>query len=199
MGLFKKSKADKVPFIHPNFEPMYQVDFIRSPGDPKGDPETNIHKYGCRFMCELAICQFINNKTFSKQQILQIYHAAVGGDWGANVMQRDCTLGANESALMSGALKMLGDDKHYISQVMVKGVNSDGDWNINNYTAEKMPGPGNVYFVIVDFNTNGSADYGGHHFVLFNSIGEIIYDPANGTVHTYKNVNRLLFYKVTNK
>lgn len=192
------NKAEKVPYRHPQFEPMYQVDFKRTSGDPKYDPETNIHKYGCRFMCELAMCQYVAGKKLNREQILQIYQAAVDGDWGKDVMLYNCTLGTNEEALMRGALKFMGDSKHRISQCMVKGVHSSGDWNVNTYDASKLPGPGNVYYVIVDFNTKSSAAYGGHHFVLFNSIGELIYDPANGTVHSYINVNRLLFYKVTN-
>ena len=191
-----KNKSEKAAFRHPTLLPLFQVDFKRAAGDPKDDPETNIHKYGCRFMCEMAMCQFVSNKVFSKQQILQIYHAAVDGDWGDNVMTRDCVVGTREEALMSGALQFLGNKKHLISQCIVKGVATKGDWNVDKYSYSDLPGPGNTYFVIVDFNTNGSADYGGHHFVLFNSIGELIYDPANGTVHTYKNVNRLLFYKV---
>lgn len=193
-----KDKSKSVPFIHPTIKPMFQVDFKRASGDPKNDPDTNIHKYGCRFMCELAICQFVCNKRLTKQQILQIYNAAVNGDWGPDVMLQNCTVGTNEHKIMNAALRMLGDKKRSIQQCMVKGVTSNGDWNVSNYDSSKLPGKGNTYFVIVDFNTSGNADYGGHHFVLFNSIGELIYDPANGTVHTYKNVNRLLFYKVSN-
>ena len=192
-------RSKNAPFIHPSLKPLFQVDFRRSPGDPKTDPETNIHKYGCRFMCELAMCQFIANKKLTKTQTLQIYHAAVDGDWGNNVMQYNCTVGENEQAIMTGTLRLLGDNKHTISQLMVKDVSSGtGDWNINNYTSKDMPGKGNVWFIIVDFNTSSGSDYGGHHFVLFNGIGELLYDPSNGTVHSYKNVNRLLFYKVQN-
>ena len=197
MAALTKDRSKNVPFTHPTLRPLFQVDFKRSAGDPKYDPETNIHKYGCRFMCEMAMCQFIANKKFTKQQILQIYHAAVDGQWGNDIMMYNCTVGSREDKLMKGALEMLCDKKHLISQTMVKGVNTSGDWNINRLSSSDLPGPGNVYFVIVDFNTNGSADYGGHHFVLFNGIGELLYDPANGTVHTYRNVNRLLFYKVT--
>ena len=71
------NKAEKVPYRHPQFEPMYQVDFKRTSGDPKYDPETNIHKYGCRFMCELAMCQYVAGKKLNREQILQIYQAAV--------------------------------------------------------------------------------------------------------------------------
>ena len=32
--------------------------------------------------------------------------------------------------------------------------------------------------------------------MLFNSIGELIYDPAGGTVKSWVNMNRWLVYKV---
>ena len=191
-----KALADKVPYVHPTIEPMYQIDF--NLGSP-ADPDTNIHKFGCRSMCEMAICQFVAGKRLSKQDLLKIYDAATGGAWGDNVMASNCAVGANEAKLMEGALMMLGDNKHLIQQVMVKGVSSNGDWNIDKYTKSQLPGKGNVYFVIVDMNTNSGSEYGGHHFVLFNPIGELIYDPAKGTVHGYRGVNRLLFYKVINK
>lgn len=191
-----KALADKVPYVHPSIEPMYQIDF--NLGSPT-DPDTNIHKFGCRFMCEMAICQFVAGKRLSKQDLLKIYDAATGGAWGDNVMASNCAVGANEAKLMEGALMMLGDNKHLIQQVMVKGVSSNGDWNIDKYTKSQLPGKGNVYFVIVDMNTNSGSEYGGHHFVLFNPIGELIYDPAKGTVRGYRGVNRLLFYKVINK
>ena len=195
-----------VPFLYPTLDPLFQVSFTRAPGDPKDDPETNIHKYGCRFMCEMAMCQFISKRKLKKVDILDIYHKATTGQLGPDVLGRDCTVGGNEELLMKYALQTLGNKKNTIRQVMVKAVNArtaDGkpeqDYNIKEwYSSNKTPGPNNVYFVIVDFNTNSGADYGGHHFVLFNAIGELIYDPANGTVHSYRNVNRCLFYKVFN-
>ena len=192
-----KSKAESVPYTHPSFDIIHQVDFTI--GNPS-DPDTNIHKFGCRFMCEMAICQFIAGHALTKSDILKVYAAATSGAWGDNVMASNCAVGANEAKLMEGALTILGDTKHRVQQVMVKDVSSGGgDWNVDKYNASQLPGKGNVYFVIVDMLTNSGSEYGGHHFVLFNPIGELIYDPARGTVKCYKGVNRLLFYKVFNK
>ena len=43
---------------------------------------------------------------------------------------------------------------------------------------------------------DSNSDYGGHHFVLFSGAGNLMYDPSKGQVRSYKNVNKLLFYKV---
>ena len=62
-----------------------------------------------------------------------------------------------------------------------------------------LPGNGNIYFFIVDFLTGSSGNYGGHHFELYNSIGTLMYDPANCTVRKYKGVNKISCYKVSLK
>lgn len=193
------SRAEKAPYRDPNVDCLGQVDFPRLSGDPKTDPGTNIHKYGCRFMCELAICQYVSKKKLSQKDIYKIYNKAVNGELGGDVMTQNCIVGVNEDKLMSYALELLGNDKVVIRQHRVKGINSQGDWNINNWQPSDLPGKGNAYFCIVDFNTYSNSDYGGHHFVLFNGIGEFIYDPSKGQVNSYKNVNRLLFYKVFQK
>ena len=206
MRIIDPKRFKNVPFLYPTVDSLFQVSFTRAPGDPKDDPETNIHKYGCRFMCEMAMCQYISKRKLKKVDILDIYRKATTGQLGADVMSTNCEVGGNEELLMKYALQTLKNNKNTIRQVMVKAVNAktkDGkpedDYNIKEwYSSSKTPGPNNVYFVIVDFNTSSGPDYGGHHFVLFNAIGELIYDPSNGTVKSYKNVNRCLFDKVLN-
>lgn len=197
------NRFKNVPFLYPTVDVLFQVSFDRAKGDPLKDPETNIHKYGCRFMCEMAMCQYISGRAFTKEGILQIYHDCVNGRVAPNTLTYNCVVGGNEHIMMKYALEKLGNTRHSIRQVMVKSVNARdehgnklGDWDIHKYKQYGLPGPGNPYFVIVDFNTRSSKDYGGHHFVLFNAIGELIYDPENGNCHTYSSVNKLLFYKV---
>lgn len=191
------AKISDARYTVPNIETLYQISFTRAKGDPKDDPETNIHKYGCRFMCMLTMCQFFAGKSLSKNEILTIYHKAINGELGKDVMLQNCTTQANEERIMHCALDMLGKKDYTIRQVRVKSINSkDGDWNISNWNTGDLPGKNNHYFIITDFNTNSNADYGGHHFVLFSGIGNLIYDPSKGQVHTYKNINKLLFYKV---
>ena len=87
MKINKNSAAAKVPFIKPNVNVMYQVDFKRDDSKPK-DPETNIHKYGCNFMCCLAIPQFMNRKKLQPSQIIDIYLYANKCGW----LDYDCTV-----------------------------------------------------------------------------------------------------------
>ena len=191
------SKISEVRYTVPNVEVMHQVDFVRAQNDPKDDPDTNIHKYGCRFMCMLTMCQYFSGRALSKNQILTIYHKAINGELGQDVMLQNCTTGVNEERLIHYALDMLGKKDYTIRQMRVKSINnSAGDWNISNWNTGDLPGKDVIYFVIVDFNTYSNSDYGGHHFVLFSGAGNLLYDPSKGQVHSYKNVNKLLFYKV---
>lgn len=190
-------KISEVRYTLPNVDVIHQVDFKRAPGDPKDDPETNIHKYGCRYMCMLTMCQYFAGRALSRNQILTIYHKAINGELGNNVMEQNCTTGENEERIIHYALDLLGKKKYTIRQVRVKSINNDaGDWNISNWNTGDLPGKDVHYFVIVDFNTFSNSDYGGHHFVLFSGAGNFMYDPSNGQVKSYKNVNKLLFYKV---
>ena len=190
-------KISEVRYTVPNVDVIHQVDFKRAPGDPKDDPETNIHKYGCRFMCMLTMCQYFAGRVLTRNQILTIYHKAINGELGNNVMQQNCTTGENEERIIHYALDLLGKKEYTIRQVRVKSINNDaGDWNISNWSTGDLPGKDVHYFVIVDFNTSSNSDYGGHHFDLFSGAGNLMYDPSKGQVRSYKNVNKLLFYKV---
>lgn len=200
----KKSKAEKVPYIHPTIDILYQVSFDLLPGKPKNDPGTQIHMCGCRFMCMLAIVQFISGKAFSKQDIISIYNTATSGELGDDVMLKNCTTLGGEYKLIRYALDYIGNKKHMVQQTMVTNVTGNSQWNMD-YLRNHMPGEGNIYYIIVDFNTKSGPEYGGHHFVLFNSIGELIYDPSRGTVKSYRTdagaavVDKLLYYQVTNR
>jgi len=190
----KNSKAAKVPFIKPNVKVMFQIDFKRD-DSRKYDPETNIHKFGCCFMCTLAIPQFINRKALTGKQILDIYDYAVKHEW----LEVNCSV-LKPNEIMNYAAQLLGDTTHSYANVFVKGVASGNDWNVVKYQhTSTLPGSGNIYFMIVDFLTGSSAEYGGHHFELYNSIGTLMYDPANCTVHKYKDVNKVACYQVFNK
>lgn len=191
MRINKNSRAAKVPFIKPNINAMLQIDFKRDDSKPK-DPETNIHKFGCNFMCCLAIPQFVNRKKLSAKDIISIYLYAVKNGW----MSYDCSV-EKPNEIINYAAQILGDTKHMYSNVFVKGVASGKDWNVSNYQhTSTLPGNGNIYFMIVDFLTGSSSEYGGHHFELFNSIGTLMYDPAKCTVKKYKGVNKISGYKV---
>jgi hypothetical protein len=171
---------------------MHQIDFKRDDGKPK-DPETNIHKFGCNFMCCLAVPQYMNRKKLSPKDILNIYYYAVKNGW----MGYDCSIDKPEQ-IMNYAAQILGDKKYEYHNVFVKGVASGQDWNVKNYQhTSNLPGNGNIYFMIVDFLTGSSAEYGGHHFELFNAIGTLMYDPANATVKKYKGVEKISCYKVS--
>ena len=194
MKINKNSAAAKVPFIKPNVNVMYQIDFKRDDSKPK-DPETNIHKYGCNFMCCLAVPQFMNRKKLRSSQIIDIYLYAVKSGW----IEYDCTV-IKPNEVMNYTAQVLGDKKYRYANVFVKGIASDLDWNVSNYQhTSDLPGNGNIYFFIVDFLTGSSGNYGGHHFELYNSIGTLMYDPANCTVHKYKGVNKISCYKVSFK
>ena len=75
-------KISEVRYTLPNVDVIHQVDFKRAPGDPNDDPETNIHKYGCRYMCMLTMCQYFAGRALSRNQILTIYHKAINGELG---------------------------------------------------------------------------------------------------------------------
>ena len=170
---------------------MFQIDFKRDDSKPK-DPETNIHKFGCNFMCCLVIPQFINRKKLTFKEIISIYLYAVKNGW----MGYDCSI-EKPNEIINYAAQILGDTKHTYSNVFVKGVASGSDWNVTKYQhTNTVPGNGNIYFMIVDFLTGSGAEYGGHHFELFNSIGTLMYDPANCTVKKYKGVYKISGFQV---
>lgn len=179
----KKSEASKVPFLKiPGSKLLFQVDKKLYP---------NINKYGCRFMSMIAIPQIITGKRLTAEGINEIYDRAVAGNLGDNVMESDCTCGANEHLLMTKAFEMLGDKDHYCRQIFVS--DAAGKYR----SLDMLPSKDNILFIVVDFNTTSDKrTYGGHHFVLFNAIGELIYDPAGGTVKSWKSLNRWLVYKV---
>ena len=192
MEINKNSRAYKVPFIKPNVKVLYQIDFKRDDGKPK-DPGTNIHKFGCNFMCCLAIPQFMNRKKLTMKEIVNIYMYAVKSKW----ISISCSV-EKPVELMNYAAQILGDKKYTYSNVFVKGVASGKDWNTKNYQQTSLlPGNGNIYFMIVDFLTGSNAEYGGHHFELFNAIGTLMYDPAKATVNKYKDVEKFSCYKVS--
>ena len=106
MRINKNSRAAKVPFIKPNINAMLQIDFKRDDSKPK-DPETNIHKFGCNFMCCLAIPQFVNKKKLSAKDIITIYLYAVKNGW----MSYDCSI-EKPNEIINYAAQILGDTKH---------------------------------------------------------------------------------------
>lgn len=192
MKINKNSPAAKVPFIKPNIKALLQIDFRRDDSKPK-DPETNIHKFGCNFMCILTIPQFVNKRRLSAKQIVDIYLYSVKNGW----LDINCSVN-KPNEIMNYAAQILGDKKRQYTNVFVKGVATGQDWNVKNYQHTNMlPGNGNIYFMIVDFLTGSNAEYGGHHFELFNAVGTLMYDPANCTVQKYKGVNKISCYKVS--
>lgn len=177
------SAADKVPFTKINGKKLlFQID---------KKLYKNINNYGCRFMSLIAIPQIVTGKRLTADNIKYIYDQAVAGNLGDKVMIENCTCGENEHKLMSMAFDLLGDKDHFCRQIFVSDA-------AGKYKSEDMlPSKDNLLFIIVDFNTTSNkATFGGHHFVLFNSIGELIYDPAGGTVKSWVNMNRWLVYKV---
>lgn len=196
-----KTKAELVPYRYPKIEVVHQVDFPRNDeAKHTRDPETNIHKYGCRFMSMLAIPQFVIGKALKKNQILGIYNEAVSGNLGPNVMEYDCTCLADEHKVMYLASKLLGKEnvkvKQIAAKVLVPQSDDDTDWNMEAINGSTLPGKGHVYFIVVGFRTGSTGNYGGRHFCLFNATGELIYDPARGTVNLYKYPYKLHYYKV---
>lgn len=180
---FKDSLASKVPFLKvTGGKLLFQID---------KQLYTEINKYGCRFMSMIAIPQIVTGRRLTANGIKYIYDQAVAGNLGDGVMGRDCTCGANEHKLMNMAFDILGDKDHSCRQIFIS--DSAGKFK----SPDMLPSKDNLLFIVVDFNTTSNkATYGGHHFVLFNSIGELIYDPAGGTVHSWLNMNRWLVYKV---
>ena len=177
------SAADKVPFTKVNSKRLlFQID---------KKLYKNINNYGCRFMSLIAIPQIVTGKNLTADNIKYIYDQAVAGNLGDKVMMENCTCGENEHKLMSMAFDLLGDKDHFCRQIFVSDA-------AGKYQSEDMlRSQDNLLFIIVDFNTTSNkATFGGHHFVLFNSIGELIYDPAGGTVKSWVNMNRWLVYKV---
>lgn len=183
---FKDSEASKVPFLKITGPKLiFQID---------KQLYTEINKYGCRFMSMIAIPQIVTGKRLTTDDIKYIYDQAVAGNLGEDVMGRDCTCGSNEHKLMNMAFDLLKDKDHYCRQIFVS--DAAGKYK----SPDMLPSKENLLFIVVDFNTNSDKrTYGGHHFVLFNSIGELIYDPAGGTVKSWKSLNRWLVYKVYSK
>lgn len=180
---FKDSQASKLPFLKVSGPKLlFQVD---------KHLYTEINKYGCRFMSMIAIPQIVTGKRLTVDQVKYIYDQAVAGNLGEDVMGRDCTCGSNEHKLMTMAFDLLKDKDHYCRQIFVS--DAAGKYQ----SPDMLPSNDNLLFIVVDFNTTSDKrTYGGHHFVLFNSIGELIYDPAGGTVKSWKSLNRWLVYKV---
>lgn len=177
---YKGTPAEKALFIEPKLNLIYQVDERLN---------ENINKFGCRFMSMLAIPQIVNNKTLTPEGILKIYHESI--DMGPNVMQKDCTCGPDEHKIMSLGFELLGDNDRFCRQIFIS--DSAGKYRSENF----LPSENNIIFMVVDFNTSSGPAYGGHHFMLFNGVGDLIYDPGKGTVDkSMLNMNRWLCYKV---
>lgn len=204
------ARADEAPYRFPSEEMIdkivHQCDFpIIQGAAGERDPATNIHKFGCNFTCLLAICQFVSGKLFTQQHIIEVYKRAQNvwfKDWQGNNVQAltyNCRMNGPDQ-IAKIALELLGDTKHTVIQYAVKWLRGGGkDWNMDRFTSERLPGKGYAYFVIVDMLTNSNPTYGGHHFVLFNAIGELIFDPDRNKIGRYKGPNRLSYYKVNTK
>ena len=182
MAIKSNCDAGKVPFLKFNIKPLFQ-------NDPSLRKEIN--DFGCRFMCMLTIPQIVNGKVLTTQQIEYIYQQAISGNLGEDVMDSNCTCGTNEHKMINEAFTLLGDDDRYCRQWYTSD-NADNHRDISS-----LPSDTNVLFTVVDFRTIGNtAYYGGHHFVLFNAIGDFIYDPMNNKVGKYRDMYRWLVYKV---
>lgn len=150
---------------------------------------SNINKFGCRFMSLLAIPQIVTGKNLTPEGILKIYHESINN--GPEVMTENCTCGKDEHIIMNLGFETCGDDDRYCRQIFIS--ESAGKFKSENM----LPTRDNVLFFIVDFNTSSSKEYGGHHFMLFNGLGDLVYDPGVGSVdRTMINVNRWLCYKI---
>ena len=182
MAIVGSSDAAKIPYRTLNIEPLYQI-------DPSLRPEIN--KYGCRFMCMITIAAIVNGRSLTSEQIETIYSQATTGALGEKVMDPDCSCGENEHKLINLAFQLLGDNKHTCRQIYVS------DYAKVHKNQSDLPSQSNVTFIIVDFKTDSDVrTYGGHHFVLYNGIGELLYDPAKNQVKHLKYMNRWLVYKV---
>lgn len=177
------SDAAKVSFIKPvDFELLYQID---------RDLYTNINKFGCRYMTMIAIPQIYCHKKLTSDAIKYIYDQATVGNLGADVMDKNCTCGSNEDMMMNKAFEILKKPGKICKQVWVSD-NKDA----HAFPDELPEQDGNAMFIIGDFNTTSSKEYGGHHFILFNALGDLLYDPAKNTVKSIISLNRWLVYKV---
>lgn len=203
----KPARADEAPYRFPSEEMLnnivHQVDFQRKrDGSAERDPGTNIHRFGCYFTCVLAICQFVAGKLFTKEHILEVYRRCQNINSyieGKKALTYNCVVNGPDQ-IAQCALDLLGDTKHRVNWYAVKHLNGDGvDTNMDTFTSDNLPGKGHSYFVIVDMLTNSNPTYGGHHFVLFNSVGELIFDPARNEIGGYRGPNRLIYYKVRTK
>lgn len=182
MAIVGNSQAARVPYRTLNFEPIYQI-------DPRLREE--IRKYGCRFMCMITIAAIINGVPYTAEQVEYIYSQASTGALGEKVMESNCACGENEHKLINLGFQILGDSKHTCRQIYIS------DCADQHKNQSDLPSQDNVTFIIVDFKTGSDPKtYGGHHFVLYNGIGELLYDPAKNTVTSLKYMNRWLVYKV---
>ena len=181
--LKKNSDAAKIGFTKPlDFEMLYQVD---------KKLYVPINKFGCRYMSMISIPQIVCRKKLSSDAINYIYDQAVDGNLGPNVMNKSCTCGENEDMLINKAFEILGYPGKTCRQVWVSD-NKDAHTSPQDLPeADDKP-----MFIVVDFNTRSNAEYGGHHFVLFNAIGDLLYDPGKNTVKSFESMHRWLVYKV---
>ena len=185
---------ENVPFSKPtiSIDCLYQVDFKKG---AKGEPETDIHKYGCCFMSHLTIVQIMNNKPLSYAEVLEIHSKATQAGWlGESCWVKDPT------SIMSLAENILtgGKPKYKYLNIACQGVTAtDRTFGMQNLGAQDIPSDSNIYFCVTDFNTKSGPDYGGHHFVLFGGTGILLYDPNKADLGSgYVGVNKIALWKV---
>lgn len=190
---FKNSPASKVPWTKPiDFEILYQTDSRLN---------ENINKFGCNFMATLAIPQIICHRPLNPKAFLEIYAQGVNGNLGPDVLGRDCSCKLNFYKCVNLGFKMLGHEEKSARWMWASERDGSGKY-LGIDAAYKKPSflpnaDGRPMFFIVDFNTSSDkATYGGHHFTLFNSIGDLLYDPGGGSVHSWLSLSRIHCWKV---
>jgi hypothetical protein len=184
-----------MPYRYPDMELVHQYDFEnKTLKAAPNDPSTNIHHFGCRFTCILAIVQYATRRILTKEQIIDVYNLSLK----KGVMEKNCYV-KDDNAIIDICLAYMGDTTHKIRQVYVVGERDTQMTMRHNhkiFTEETLPGKGIGYFIIVDMLTRSSPQYGGHHFVLYNAAGELVYDPYRNHIGKYVGFARLLYYSI---
>ena len=124
---------------------------------------SQINKYGCRFMSLLAIPQMYMNKVLEASTIMDIYNSVIKDP---KVMNSNCLCGEREDIITLEGFRALG-------------VNDKKAAQFNPWTAKTEADiPESTDFTIIQWRTFVSGEYASH-FELGDKYGNDLYDPGN--------------------
>jgi hypothetical protein len=136
-----------------------------------------INRYGCRFMCLIAIPQFKIGQALSADQISDIFSY---GKKDPSIIGFNARTGSNEHLLIQRAFETLGHPKAWGAQVGSKLGDTETFWSGHEVDWQ---------YACAHWLTDGVDG----HWCLNDNQGNELYDPDDGPVNK-KRVDRLLYY-----